>query len=1237
MPNIPRLSAIVAGAVALTALAVTHTELRPLTAHKNLAGTKTAAQTPRRTVRTVRAEKPVIGQKTAPERFAEPTFTPGLPVIYGSVVSSYGDWFVVDKQEQLGYYAFQPESNIKFQPIAVHPNLFVNGGGAYSDRRLHYHLWEMYPEDGSETGIVFNNYYCVVNTDTWSFANLVEMHDEEYNIAYDMTYDPTTQEMYAILWGPYENGYCDFARIDKMTGMATQIAKIPVMSVLAADNFGRLFTVGSDGNTYYIDKNDGSLTLIGASGIKPRYIQSATVDPETNDIYWAALSDEKGGQLCRLNTFTGKAELIGNMPDDEEITGLFIEAQRKGLNAPDELVNCIFSYANGKSNVSATIPAKAFDGSALSGTIYVDMYMDGALKDTKSGNPGSTVNFSVAASDGAHSVVLAARNSVGSGPKTFKSQWCGPDSPAAVTDLNFTLDGNTATLTWNAPAQGLNGGTIDPSKVKYTVKRFPGEVLVADKISETSFTETLPDGIATYYYTVTTSNEVGEGGTVLSNSNFMGNAFTVPYFQPFDTEESLDGFTIFNSEEDRGWYWWHNTVQNFQCMAHKFTLSNAADSWLILPAIQFDKSSKYALRFTARVFDDESPERFEVKMGQGATVDAQRITLMPVTTIMNEDAKRYEIPFTVEADGTWNISFHCVSSIKSYYLLIDDVEVVATATAEGPAACTDLTATPAANGALRAMLNFTLPTHTYSGNELSAISKVCIYRGETDMSPIAEITSGLTPGGKCSWTDENAVQGENIYRVAAYSGDAKGVEATVSVYVGYDTPMPVTNAKAVDKDGNNVLVTWNAPTKGVNGGDLKAGEITYKVYANTGDVLADGIKDTSFIDDRFIGVENQYFVYYQIHAQYGGMESEGTLTDFIVMGPDNAVPFTESFKEAGLEHTPWTLTTIAGNVTGCWGIAASGMNPTVTPQDEDGGFAYFKGADLPSGCSARMTSPKVDLFNADHPVLSFWVYMPGSSCRESLDVEITHNDNVYTKLETIDLTADETGWKQFKVAIPRRHCTESTMVAFKATAGGYGKNICVDNIAIVEDASAIEYDTDLEAVSIEIPEEFMPGETREFTVSVYNNGRNTVSDYTVTLLCDGQNAMSTKGTELAPGDVVNYIFKATADESDRGVTYRYAGKVTAAGDENPLNDVTEEKSITIGVAGVDGISADAMQVFASREGIVVVGANGKTVNVYDLEGKAIATADAAGRTVINVPQGIYMVRVAGRAYKVLVP
>lgn len=870
-----------------------------------------------------------------------------LPVIYGSLL--YADW--MEDYSPCGYYAFRPQANVELEEICIHPNVVINGGGAYSDSRLHYHLWEMYADQNSETGITFHNYWCVVDTETWSMLNVVDFSDQEDNISYDMTYDPNSNTLYSFQWGPYESDFCDFAKVDLWTGEATPIAKVPQMVCIAADNFGNLYSVGNDGITYYVDGSTGALTPLGESGVTPRYMQSATVDPETNTIYWVAYHANGLSALYTLDTHTGQALKVADMPGNEEFAALFIEAPRKGLDAPGRLVNPLCTSDGGTASFSCTAPAAAFDGSALSGNVTLNMYIDGTLAATQDFAPGAAVTMQAPVADGRHTVVVSASNSKGEGPKSVLSLYTGDDVPAGVGNLTLSINGLQANLTWDVPQNGLNGGRIDPLAVTYTVTRFPGETVVSENQNATNFTETLPAGTATYYYTVKASNELGEGATEMSNAVFMGQAFNVPYYQDFEDDACLDGFTVINSEQGRGWFRWHNTAQNFKAMAHKFTMNDAADSWLILPTINLEANRDYKLKFAARVFNEDDPEKFEVTIGAGATPQSQTRRLLTTQTIKNTKDKIYEIPFKADAEGGWNIGIHCVSAMKSYYLIIDDIEVL------------DLNSNPVAPSA----------------------------------------------------------------------------------------PEPVANAYS-RMDGEDIVITWSAPAKDIDGRAIDPSTLTYNLYDNAGTLLAEKTRELTFTDRRYQGQTSQKLIYYQINAFSGDKVSEPALTDFLLLGKDCELPFGESFSYCQFDHSPWVLSTLKGAPVASWKLSGTSGDSDAVPVGGDNGMAVFVASQLPVGYEGRITSPKVNLAGYENVTATFWVYVPHS--KDRLYFEVTHNDHVFTTLAQPDLSEAE-GWIEVPVDIPAEHCKAATSFAFHAVANAGYKNICVDNLEVTGDFTGV--------------------------------------------------------------------------------------------------------------------------------------------------------------------------------------
>lgn len=1145
------------------------------------------------------------------------------PTLYGSIIYS-DSWANLDTEPPYGVYSFQPTSPISFSEICIHPNLYINGGGCYSDHRLHYRLWAF-----SDDYSTFYNYYVVLNTDDWSYAQDPILTNVDETIAFDMTYDPIGKTLYSIAWGPYDSGKCDFCRVDMTTGETSKISTLPEMACIAANNFGEIFAVSiTDGILYKLDKTSGEATRIGATGLSPKYSQSATVDPETNTIYWAETNSDDTAGLYILNTTTGAAERVSAMPASEEITALFIEAPTRGLDAPAALSNVILTYQAGTSTIAFRAPQTAFDGTALTGNVTTKIYIDGVLANEQSVAPGADVTFSANVAAGEHTIVAFAENSVGCGPKEVRSQWAGNDAPAAVGNLHLDITDGVATLTWDAPLQGLHGGMVDRESLRYTVVRYPDATTVATDLTATSFTETLPAGIANYYYTVTASTADGEGGTATSNSCFTGTAFTLPYYEPFDTENATLGYTIVDANKDGNTWAWKT---NWQAMACRFSKESVADDWLITPPIEYKATSSYRLTFKARAFDSESPERFEVALGSTTSPSDMRTTLIPTKSITDENFATFSADFTVPADGIFHIGIHCTSPIDNYYLIVDDIKIEEKANADCPATVTDLTATAGAAGSLSATIAFTAPTKTYGGAELTSLKAINIYKGEGVVP--AQTFSNPAPGAKLSWTDTNCAEGNNTYRVAAVNDAGTGVESEVSVWVGFDTPRPVTNLSIREQDGNAVL-SWTAPTTGINGARLDPSKLTYTIVRNDETTAAEGISGTTFTDTEFASTTSQVFIYYGVKAVYGDCESEFVLSDYVILGPDNAVPFAESFANQSLDNTPWALSRVQGSSTG-WNLTNAGVHPDVTAQDNDSGFASFNSFEMQNPTVVRLTSPKIDLFSAQHPVLSFWLHQSANDATETLEVEISYNDQKYQSLGVFPVKGAETGWKEFTIEIPRILCKEQAMLSFKATSGN-GNNIHLDNIRVYEKGTT-DYDIDLEAVSIELPQTIMVGDMADFTVTVYNNGSQTVSDYTVNLMCDDEIVMSTKGTEIGAGVTMQYIFQGGAEESDNHKTYTFKGSVTCATDQNPDNNVTPGATITVGEDGaVDTLTGNVIKVAGGRGTLTVCGAPGKRIIVSTLDGRSVASFVSSANDTISLERGIYIVAIEGKNVKVIV-
>ncbi len=83
-------------------------------------------------------------------------------------------------------------------------------------------------------------------------------------------------------------------------------------------------------------------------------------------------------------------------------------------------------------------------------------------------------------------------------------------------------------------------------------------------------------------------------------------------------------------------------------------------------------------------------------------------------------------------------------------------------------------------------------------------------------------------------------------------------------------------------------------------------------------------------------------------------------------------------------------------------------------------------------------------------------------------------------------------------------------------------------------------------------------------------------------------------------------------------------------------DSANSNTLNLGKAGLDETLGSDIKVSAAAGVIVIEGAAGNTCSVHNAVGMTLVTAECAATTVVEVPAGIYLVTVGGKAFKVLV-
>lgn len=278
--------------------------------------------------------------------------------------------------------------------------------------------------------------------------------------------------------------------------------------------------------------------------------------------------------------------------------------------------------------ISLRVPDQTIDQQPLSEVTKVSLYRDNLLIHTfDAPAPGATLTYTDndGVTNGLHVYKAIATNDEGSSDPTETKAYIGTDVPGAVENLHFNYDYDTyeAIVTWDAPTIGANGGYIDPSHIRYSLRKYP---LTSDKtitpapISETRFEDHVDiewldsvaevryreteeqyhypvahtiviDGQGRTCYYVKAVNDIGTGPEATSESYIIGDAYTLPF------EESFPG----------GWstHYWYKPV------------TSGHSRWYELSDERFSQDGDNGfLAFTASVNDEDQTSIEETAMAQ---------------------------------------------------------------------------------------------------------------------------------------------------------------------------------------------------------------------------------------------------------------------------------------------------------------------------------------------------------------------------------------------------------------------------------------------------------------------------------------------------------------------------------------------------------------------------------------------------------------------------------------------
>lgn len=996
-------------------------------------------------------------------------------------------------------------------------------------------------------------YFRKIDTETWKEVDAKQTQFKDSGS--DITYDATTDKVYGCFVNDFSNGYV-WGTLNLETGKRQSIADLQMpLAAVAADANGQIFAIGTDGILYKVEKEIGKLTSIGSTGLKVgTQLCSGTIDQKRGDFYWAVCPEGGKSGLYTVDLSTGKAEFLYEFPNEEVYLGIYVEEPLAEDGAPAVATALTADFQDGSTtgHISFEVPTLTFAGETLTGDVTYTIKANDVEVATEQTTPGAKVAKELTLPAGMTTVEVYLSNAAGKGPSVRTSLFIGKDAPKQVQDLavEATDVPDQIKISWKAPVETVNGGYLDVNGLRYKLVRKSDNKVLAEDMAATSFVDEITTAYQqSVWYEVTSFVGDMSGESAESNALVVGDYCQLPYYEPFDTPHSMDLFTIINVHNDKYTWKYDDSRQLATC---PYDFNNPKNDWLILPPFKLESDFVYRLSFntsTKRVL----PESFEIRMGKSNTVADMTTVIMADTTITTDEyvtdiESLFENNIQVAETGIYYIGIHATSEPQMADLRLDNIKLEAVSAQSAPEAVSDLKAVSAENGKLEAILTFVTPSKSISGADLTTLTKVEV----SSESKVVGTIDNPETGKELSITVP-AKQGTNEFRIIAYNEAGSGVESKISVYVGVDKPASPQHV-ILKTEGNEFVLTWEAPTTGESGGYIDPNTLTYAILRGS---------DYTIVEENYQGTtykqaipqsELQIIETYVVYAKSAAGTGSGVPSNQAIGGGKTYhIPFVESFPNAAFTTTPWGL---SGTTSLWWLSSKAGSNDS--PQDNDKGLVYYQPE--ASNDAAQFFTPRVSLAGSEKPAITFYYYQHEQLKNVKLTIQVTENYAEFEQIEEIDFNTREAeaGWNKVVVGLDKFKGSTGVSVAFLAQNGesDYGA-LYIDNVRIVDNL-----DYNLTLIDFEAPTGMEIGSEYPFLVSVENRGTQECSDYTVVLLQNGEVINKAVGKTLKPEEYLGYQFKvkATADLKEN---LTYEAIIEFDKDENTPDNKSEAVNVVV--------------------------------------------------------------------------
>lgn len=995
-------------------------------------------------------------------------------------------------------------------------------------------------------------------------------------ICFDSTVDPLSNRVYALTYNSTQTA----VQLSEITYKnPVEVRAIALLdgywNAIAADNAGSLYgirkimsddvCVGSE--LVLFNKDNGSYTVIGQTGEAPKYVSSATIDPDTNRMYWTVSNEAAEGFLCEVDLSTGVATRIMDFPASAEVTGLYVKPKGGKPLSPAKAENVSASFPAGslQGTVSFDIPALLIDGSAAQGQVSYRVEADGRTLADGTASYGDHVSVPLqveATGMTEFSVVLS--NDAGDSPAATVTVFVGTGVPEAPKDVTVNYSDGYMHIEWMPVAASADGGYIDPDGVTYTVTGYPGNVQVASGMSGTKVSHPVaePEELTKYKYGVTATYDGKTSAEGVSNSVVLGVAYP-PYTASIESADDMGSFYIIDGNED-GIRWSYNNQAAYVMSNNRL----AADDWLITVPVNLE--SGYVYYIGTEVYGTPfTDERFELKAGMAPTAEAMTHTIVEPTEIHETGQSRhYGGYFTPDVSGRYYIGLHAISSPLQFALYTKEISISEGEAAAKPAAG-QLVATPSPAGDYQITLNMTAPTRDLSDNAVGPIIKSELYRGET----LIHTCDAPKAGSSWEYVDNLGEKGIFTYRFVSYTTGGEGMSVSATGYSGTDKPAKVSGLSVREEAPGNVRISWDVVDKDHNGNTINPEKVKYSIFTLNEDgqvekAVVENISETVYSFEECKPDAEQYFVQYALAASSeGGLSA--VASEMIPVGKAYS-GMEESFTNA---QTTYLFGTDSFGTSAVWALADNMTFLNVKPYDNDNGYIYLNAGYI--GDRAEFFTGKISLEGMKTPALRFYIRPVSQQDTNLLTVKALEPGGEYITLLSKDICELGTPAEWSQVIVPLSDFEGKVVqLCINAVANAY-PYVVIDKMDV---GPLVDYD--LKVSGISAPATVASGYEFNVDVTVGNKGLKASGPFSLELYADGELAATLDCESIEPEQAATCRLKHTmkrfyVDE------VAYTAKINYDLDEVPENNVSPEiyvcpeDPLYPAVSDLDGLMTEA--------------------------------------------------------------